>query len=79
MRASKEGEIIYKDKVQTIYRTKKKIVSYFMKDACGNKVPVTLTCIKKGLIGMPNVSMPSYRGMFTSKNGERCYVFEKTN
>lgn len=36
---------------------------------------VKLVCIKKGMIGMPNVSMPSYRGKYINKNGESCYVF----
>ncbi len=36
---------------------------------------VKLVCIRKGMLGMPNISMPSYRGKYTNKNGETCYVF----
>lgn len=38
---------------------------------------VKLVCIKKGLIGMPNVATPDYLGVYTAKNGDKCYVFAK--
>lgn len=36
---------------------------------------VKLVCIKKGMIGMPNITMPSYRGQYINKQEERCYIF----
>lgn len=36
---------------------------------------VKSVCIKKGMIGLPNISMPSYRGKYVNKNQETCYVF----
>ena len=36
---------------------------------------VKLVCIKKGMIGMPNISMSSYRGTYKNSIGEQCYVF----
>jgi hypothetical protein len=41
----------------------------------GDSTWVKLVCIKKGMIGMPNIAMPSYRGQYINAQGERCYVF----
>lgn len=53
-----------------IGKNKKNLNSYLNKN-------VTLTCIKKGLIGMPNVSLPNYLGFAITDNKDfsKCYVF----
>ncbi len=46
-------------------------------ESCIHK-KVELTCIKQGMIGMPNIASKNYMGMF-ELDDERCYVFFSKN
>lgn len=66
-----DGVITYKDTTFTVYKTNDQTGAGYLNDG----TPVHITCITKGLIGMPNISMPEYRGSFTDAQGNKCYVF----
>jgi hypothetical protein len=40
-----------------------------------NRTFVKLVCIKPGMIGMPNIADPAYRGKYVNDRGETCYTF----
>lgn len=36
---------------------------------------VKIVCIKPGMIGMPNIALPTYRGKYINNDGETCYIY----
>lgn len=38
---------------------------------------VKMVCIKPGMMGMPNIATPDFRGKFKNRSGETCYLFVK--